>query len=44
MGIPVKLGKKGVEEIYEIELNHDELSALRQSAEHVRESISKLKI
>ncbi|MFQ5863662.1 MAG: malate dehydrogenase [bacterium] len=44
VGVPVKLGKNGVEEILEIELNDDELAALRQSAAHVKESISKLQI
>lgn len=43
VGVPVKLGKKGVEEIFEIELSSHELAALTQSAEHVRENINKLK-
>lgn len=42
VGVPVKLGKNGVEEIFEIELSNDELAALRKSAEHVRENINKL--
>ena len=42
VGVPVKLGKNGVEEIIEIDLTEDELAALRQSAEHVRENIQKL--
>ncbi len=44
VGVPVKLGKKGVEEIFEIELNDDELAALKQSAEHVRENVEKLQL
>lgn len=43
MGVPVKLGENGVEQILEIELNDDELTALRQSAGHVQENISKLR-
>ncbi len=43
-GVPVKLGKNGVEEIVEIQLTDDELKALHQSAQHVRENIEKLTV
>ena len=42
--VPVKLGKKGMEEIIQIKLNADEQAALAKSAEDVRGSIAKLKI
>lgn len=42
-GVPVVLGQGGVEQIVELELTADELAALRASAEHVRETIEKLK-
>ena len=37
MGAPVKLGRNGVEEIIEINLNKDEMALLETSAGHVRE-------
>lgn len=40
VGVPVKLGAGGVEEIIECELSGEELAALRASAEHVRETIA----
>jgi len=43
-GVPVKLGKKGMEEIIQIRLNPDEQAALAKSAEDVKSSIAKLKI
>lgn len=43
-GVPVKLGKEGVEKIYEVKLNDAELKMLRDSAGHVKESITKLKL
>lgn len=43
-GVPVKLGKKGIEEIIQIKLNAEEQAALNKSAEDVRQSIAKLKI
>ena len=42
-GVPVVLGQGGVEQIVELELTADELAALRASAEHVRETIERLK-
>ncbi len=43
-GVPVKLGKNGVEEIVEIKLLPEELEALRRSAEAVRELVRKMEI
>ncbi len=45
VGVPVRLGKAGVEEIVELELNEEEISALRQAAEGIRakcEDLAKL--
>ena len=42
-GVPVILGEGGVEMIVELELTDDELAALHASAEHVKETIEKLK-
>jgi malate dehydrogenase len=39
VGVPVKLGKDGVEEILEIELNEEEKSDLAASAAAVRELV-----
>jgi malate dehydrogenase len=36
LGVPVKLGKNGVEEIIEINLNSDEMQMLQTSADSVR--------
>ena len=44
VGVPVKLGKKGIEEIIQITLNADEQAALNKSADDVKQSIAKLKI
>ena len=44
VGVPVKLGRKGMEEIIQIRLNPDEQAALAKSAEDVKSSIAKLKI
>jgi malate dehydrogenase len=43
-GVPVQLGRKGVEKIIEYDLNEDEMAALKASAQGVAENISKLKI
>lgn len=37
LGVPVKLGKHGIEEIIELKLNEDENKLLQESAAHVRE-------
>lgn len=42
LGVPVKLGANGVEEVFEIELNKDEKESLTKSANAVRELIEKL--
>jgi malate dehydrogenase len=42
MGVPVKLGAGGVEEIIELELAEDEREALRKSAEAVRDVVGVL--
>ncbi len=44
VGVPVKIGKKGVEEIIQIKLNADEQAALTKSADDVKQSIAKLKL
>ncbi len=41
-GVPVKLGRNGVEQIIEYELNRSELSALAASADRVRKTIEAL--
>ncbi len=40
VGVPVKLGAAGVEEIIELDLTSEELSMLHDSAEHVRRTIA----
>ena len=42
VGVPVRLGSRGVEEIVELDLNDDELSALRAAAEGIREKCADL--
>jgi malate dehydrogenase len=42
MGVPVKLGRDGVEQIVELDLNDDERSALQASADAVREVVDVL--
>ena len=37
VGVPSRLGREGVAEIVELELNDDELTALREAAEGIRE-------
>ncbi len=37
LGVPVKLGKNGIEEVIELKLNADEMALLNTSAGHVRE-------
>jgi malate dehydrogenase len=43
VGVPVKLGKNGIEKIYEIKLETHEQAALNKSADAVRELVEVLK-
>ena len=42
VGVPARLGSKGVEEIVELDLNEDELARLRAAAEGIREKCADL--
>jgi malate dehydrogenase len=42
MGVPVKLGRAGVEQVYELELDDAEKEALGKSADAVREVVGVL--
>jgi len=44
IGVPVKLGKKGIEKIIEVPLTADEKAALKKSADEVKSNIAKLKM
>jgi malate dehydrogenase len=44
LGVPVKLGAKGVEQIIEIKLDADEQAALNKSAAAVRELVDVIKM
>jgi malate dehydrogenase len=44
VGVPVKLGRAGVEQVIEITLTPDERTALHKSADAVRELVEKLKL
>ncbi len=44
VGVPIKLGAKGVESIIEIGLTPEETVALQKSADEVRENIAKLEL
>lgn len=44
VGVPVKLGKNGVEHIYELKLSDTEMKMLQDSAVRVKENIAKLKL
>ena len=44
VGVPVKLGRSGVEQIIEIKLTKDEQAAFDKSAAAVRELVEKLKL
>jgi malate dehydrogenase len=43
VGVPVRLGRAGVEEIVELDLNEQEVGALRAAAEGIREKCADLK-
>ncbi len=43
-GVPVALGKDGIQKIFEIELNETDLKALQKSANDVQELIAKLTV
>ncbi len=43
-GVPVQLGRQGVEKIIEYDLNEEEMAALKKSAEHVKANIAKLEL
>ncbi len=40
LGVPVKLGKNGIEEIIELKLNKSEMKLLHKSADHVKKVIT----
>jgi malate dehydrogenase len=42
MGVPVQLGRKGVEKVIELKLTDDELAALHASAKSIQENINLL--
>jgi malate dehydrogenase len=42
LGVPTKLGKNGIEEIIELQLNDEEMALLKESADHVKEVMSVL--
>lgn len=44
VGVPVKLGRNGVEQIIEIKLTAEEAAALKKSADDVKMNIDKLKL
>ena len=44
VGVPIKLGARGVESIIEIGLTAEETAALQKSADEVRENIAKLEL
>jgi malate dehydrogenase len=42
VGVPVKLGRKGIEQIMELKLTPDEMAALKKSADDVKANIAKV--
>lgn len=44
VGVPVKLGRSGIEKVVEVPLTADEKAALAKSAEEVKSNIGKLKL
>ena len=43
IGVPVKLGRNGVEEVLELDLSDDEIELMKASAEHVTTNVERLK-
>ena len=43
VGVPCKLGAKGIEKIYEVKLTADESAALKKSADSVQELVNVIK-
>lgn len=43
-GVPIKIGKNGVEKIYELDLNADEKEALGKSADAVKNTIAEINL
>ena len=44
LGVPCKLGRKGLEQVLEVELTAEEKAALAKSAEAVREPMKAVKL
>jgi len=44
LGVPVKLGKDGVEEIVELNLDNQEKEAFKKTVNHVKELVSKIEL
>ena len=44
VGVPVKLGAKGIEEVVQIKLTADEQAALNKSADSVKELVDIMKL
>jgi malate dehydrogenase len=44
LGVPCKIGRRGLEAVLEVDLSPEESSALARSAEAVREPMASLKI
>jgi malate dehydrogenase len=44
LGVPCKLGRKGLERVIEVQLTADERAALEKSAEAVREPMRAVKL
>jgi malate dehydrogenase len=42
IGVPVKLGREGIKEIIEIELNDAEKAMMKESAQHVQDNLDNL--
>jgi len=43
MGVPVQLGRQGVDAVIELKLSPDELAALHTSAKSIQENIESLR-